>query len=677
MTVDALKMLAQQYPIGKLRLENDEGRKWRDREKASDAYFRDYSYDWNENQQLLTGFRKLIETYGTHVALAFAIQQTFVADTYFSNPDPFVQDLKSGNEDLGYILSDVFKALMKKSESERYMKEAMQDQWWAGFGFLWVAYLQESYERPRRGGFVNEDGSQEMEIVAKRQEPLVRRISPWRVRFDPDGKDWNLSDHMWVSVDYWQTLDQALNDRRYSEEDKARLLGFYRTSAFQQGYHTQQVRYAAMYGGTEQDPKYIRIPFREIWARPEKKIFYKPLGAEFVMGDGAAVSNDWPVEFAEADQFPCIYVARNRESEDEAGISGFAGVPDLRLIKPQLFNIQRLDSLFIKANRHVLNKYLTRKGALDPEAQRRLEDSDKNFEIIELDRDAFTAPGVAAGLGEEVTPKDVLYLVPQHELKELRHLEGIRHNLQIIWQVIGQGPGDRGGQAESNSATESLGQQRGLERRRNYARALGRWYFVELLKMFGLMVKNRQRLPIWYERRAVPGAQKKWAQFHADMWADLELNFDCTVGESEPRTREEEISLRRQAAEVLLPIFSADRRRSEALARMLVEPLNIVGLPELFDNELTELARQIYQIDVALGDGEADAADVALAAKKQELVAAIVNRLLTDVDIQQAETGDVQMQQQASLPAAQSAGEASFEAGARGSAMAGITGGTP
>lgn len=668
-----MQALRAEHPLGTLTLTNDEGRSWRQRMNAADAAFRDYSYDWKENQELLTGFRSMIDTYGTHVAIGYAIQQSWIADTYFDNPDPYVQDLKSGSQDIGNILSDVFRALMKKSESARYMKEAMQDQWWAGFGLLWPSYRQEAYERPSNK-VVGMDGQPQTEIVATKQEPLVRRVSPWRVRFDPDGRDWNLSDHNWISVDYWQTMDQAMADRRYSDEDKARLVAFHGSSNAQ---WTASTRYSTIYGGEEQDPRYVRILMREIWARPGKKIYYMPVGADFVMGDGAAIANGWPDEYADADILPALYMARNRQSEDESGLTGFIGVPDIRLIKPQLYNIQRLDSLFTKANRHVIQKFLTRRGTLDPEATRKLEDSDKFAEIVEVDDDAFAAPNVA--LTEKVTVKDILWPIPQADFKELHMLEGIRHNMQMIWQIIGQGPADRGGQAEAATATESLGMQRGLQRRMSYAKSLGRFYFVELCKRFYLMIKSRQSLPVWYQRRARDGAAGAWAQFSADMWADLELNFDCTVGESDPRTREEEVAIRRQAAEVLLPIYTQfnDRRRIEAVSRMLVSPLNIVGLEELFDNELIELAKQAYAIDAALHDDAVSADDMELAAQKQEIYAAIVSKLLADSDIQQVESGGVQPSAggQGSLPAAQSPGEASAEAGAMGSAMAGRVGG--
>lgn len=670
-----LAALRKEYPLGNLSMSNDEGEQWRQRMEAADAAFRDYSYDWKENQELLTGFRSLIERYGTHVALGYAIQQSFIADTYFGNPDPLVQDLRSSNQDVGNILSDVFRALMKKSESARYMKEGLQDHWWAGFGLLWPSYHQESYERPS-SKVVGMDGKPRMEMVATRQEPLVRRVSPWRCRFDPDGTDWNLSDHNWISVDYWQTLAQAMVDRRYSEEDRIRLVAFFSNSNAQR-YLAQNVRYSTIHG-SEQDPRYIRILLREVWARPQKKMYYQPLGADFVMGDGAEIPNSWPDEYAETDLFPALYTASNRQAEDESGLTGFIGVPYIRLIKPQLYNIQRFDSLFTKANRHVIPKMLTRRGTLDTEAQRKLEDSDKYWEMIEVDDDAFAAPHV--GITEKVSLKDILWPIPQADFKELHMLEGIRHNVQIIWQIIGQGPADRGGQAEASSATESLGMQRGLARRMSFAKAQGRGYFVELCKRFFLMIKGRQTLPVWYQRRARQGETAGvWARFHADMWADLELNFDCTVGDSDPRTREEEVAIRRQAAEVLLPIFTQfnDRRRIEAVARMLVSPLNIVGLEEMFDDELLELAKQAYEIDAQLHDEVVSADDQALAAKKQELYAAIVSRLLSDSDIQQIEAGGAQpsAEGQGSLPAAQSPGEASAEAGAMGSALAGMKGG--
>lgn len=668
-----MKHLKETYPLNGLKLTTVAGLRWRNRMQASEAYFRDYSKRWSANQELYSGFDKMISKFGTYVAVPFSVVQNWVNDVYYRNPDPLVQD-RSGNKDLGKILSDLFRTIHRESDSERKMKEALADQFWAGFGALWVSFRQDGVFDPEVFDFFkNEQGG----VIPTKQQVLVTRISPWRIRFDPTGREWDLSDHSYLGVMYEQSLAQVMRDPTVSEDDRRRIMAHYGAGNLSSTYDPQQVRYATLATSfNEEDPEFIKIPFWQIWSRPDKQVYRLPLGSSFTLEP-----QPWNEEFAEADVFPLLYMAKNREFEDESRLQGFVGIPDFTLIEPHVRNINKLEALFMAANQHVINKYITYKGVLDQQAAAKLADGTKQFAVIELDKDALNV--FPTEMRDKLSMKEVLGLVPQAELKELHHLEGIKNEFEMIWQIIGQGPADRGGVSEAGSATESLGMQQGLGRRMSAARHENGKNFCRLTKLFYLVLKARQTLPLRYQMTTAFN-QQVWQEFSADALTDLDLHFEYAVGSSEYRTREQEFALRQQMAQVLMPIFQAanNTRLLMKVAQDLVEPLNILGSEQYFNDEASQIAMKLLAILRGLGKGRILADDPQAAKQIAELVAMLAQAILTPQQLAEVEAASAgapapEPEGEGSLPAPQSAGEASFEAGASGSAAAGAQGGLP
>lgn len=658
-----LVRLEQTYPLGELAMTTTEGLRWRSRMQASDAYFRDYSWDWAENQALLTDVRALTLKYGTYVAIAYAIVQNLVADTYYRNPDPLVQD-KGGNRDLSRMLSDVFKAIHADVDTERKMKDALTDQSWAGFGMLWTSFQQKGYfDQAEVDAETGEQGA----YVTTNQRIVLRRISPWRVRFDPEGRDWDLSDHGYIAFLYSPKLAQLMRDESLSDEDRRRLMAHVR------GGQAQPVRYGSLSDTSEEDPELIPVPCWHIWSRTNKMTYRQPVGTAFTFQP-----QPWPEESAEADEFPVRYMAKNREPEDEQGLCGFIGVPDLRLTRPHIYAIQRLEALFLSANQHVINKYFTMKGALEQQAQEKLA-TDKQYQVIEVDPDAFNK--FPAEMRDKVKFSDILALVPQHEFKELRHLDGIRHELDMIAQIIGQASADRGGLSDAETATESRGMQQRLAYRLSTLRHEAGKHYQALCRLFYIILKQRQTLPIQYQMTTAYN-EKVWAAFSADTLRELDLHFEYAVGSSEPRTREEEFALRERAAAILMPMLAArgDMRGQMKVARDLVELLNLRNVEQYFNDDAIEYMKELVAIMDGLQKGTVDPANREVVKRQIELVSMLANELLTEQDLtevvaQGAGQDAPSTEGMGSLPSAPTPGQADYDAAARGSAAAGIDGG--
>ncbi len=669
---DLLSRLKQYAYRG--RLEDPLGKVWYARYQASDQYHRDNSWDWEENRRLLTDFRNMINRYGTYVAMGYAVMSNLVSDLYFQNPDPWVQD-KRGNEDLSRILTAVFKAVHAEARTERKMKDALFDTGWAGLGAIWLAFEQNEHEEyepiydeetgepilddetgetpvvqtedgqlVRVAQFDEALGDYTKRMVVDRQRIVERRIEPWRMRFDPNGSDWEFEDHRYVIIRFTRSLAECLTDPRFTIEGRQKLITWYAQRGGNDPALMQRISYAMLADSEERDPAYLPVDLIEIWDRVKKQIIWMPPGAMFTLG-----THPWPRHFAEKDMFPVRLIAFHREPPTEDGLRGFYPVPIIRMIKPQLYAINRLDALFLEANTHVINKYAMAAGLFTPQELQKLT-SDKNREVVTYDPKALSA---MFG-GVDITPqlvKAAFGLIPQGEIKEMRHLEGIQHELDMIAQIIGQAPGDRGGLAEAGSATEALGLQQRLQQRLAEMRNEAGQHYKAVTEIIYLILKCCQTLPIRYQM-VTEYDQKVWGEFTADRWEDLDLHFDFAVGSQAPRTRQSEIALRQQVFQVVMPYAQelGDRRLMLFMTKMLAEPLEIRGLDAFLTDEASEIAKQLLMLNMAIRDGRASAGDMQVAAQKQELESALIQSVITTPDMMEvaestAQPGEVMPQQ--------------------------------
>lgn len=663
----AMEALRARYQLGTLPMSTDDGKRWQRRMAASESYYNDYSWDWAENQQLLCDVREMARKYGgpaggSYVMMAHSVQQNFIASTYFRNPDPIIED-KGGNKDLSRTLSDVAKAILAETHSERKMKEGLEDRWWAGFGLEWVSFRQVDTELA--------DGS----LKALKQHVLLKRMSPYRVRFDPAGREWDMSDHTYAAVLYYPTLQQLMDDRRFNDDDRRRVMASYQRGVDgDANFDWSDARATTMTGQIEDDPAYIRVPTWQIWAKPEKKIYNQLHHTQFTL-----TPLDWPEEFAEDDCFPFVYMPSSREPEDKDSKRGFIGIPYLREIKTHLYAINRLESQFVAANQSAIFKYWQIKGVLDKVAQEVLA-NDKQKATIEIDPSALEAYPTFTRDGFKF--KDVFGLIEQPDLKELRHLEGIKHEMDMIAQIIGQAPGDRGGMPDSKTATDSIIVNKRLQVREDTHKAEAGGFFKQLLKLIFLVVKHRQELPIHYQMTTPNYDQKVWSKFNADTIRDLDLHYDYAVGSNENQTREEKFALRERVAQTALPFMQAsgDLRDQMKIIRDLVETIDPTA-GQYFQDDVQDLMAQLIAIQYGIAKGQINPADPAIAEKQVNLISMLGSRLLTHDKMAQIVTQSAGQPDQGptqgmgSMAKAPTPGQSDYQAGAQGAANAGMGGG--
>ena len=654
------------YPLETLSLSNDDGIRWESRHQASEAYFNDYSFDWEENLALLSDVQYMEATYGDYVMIAYPMIQNLIGDVYFKNPRPLITD-KRGNRDLSRMVTDMVESIHNDADSESAMQDGLQDQSWSGISVVYAAMQEKVYQ--------DVDGS----LVPEWQRIIVDSISPWDVRFDPRGRKRDMRDHAYVSILITPSLGKLMRWGWLSDDDRRRIIAWNRAGMVDNGivgdqYAAQRIDWPSMTDQEETDPDIIQVPMWTHWDRTKKLVFFRPAGARFTLSP-----QPWPKVFADADIFPFVYRAKNRESKNKRGTNGFIGIPDLRLIKPNLLAIRRYRSLFLAANQHAVFKYLTPKGALNTEQLAKL-GSDVQRQVIEYDSTSLDAFPIELRTDPKVFG-ELLTLVPQPDLKETRHLVGIKLEFDLIAQILGQGSGERGGMPDTETATDSMiVNQRLNQRLATMRHEEGRGYKA-LTRRIVMILKGQQVLPISYQMTTAYN-EKVWMQFSADDLRELDLHFDYAVGSSEPRTREKEFELRERMAAILMPVLQArgDTRGMMKVARDLVDMLAIRDSEKYFNDVVLDLMKKLAMLFYGVQKGELNPADQNVVNQQVELIGAIMNEMMTPEDLAAARSE----QQNApapeptgtgSSPKALSPGQRSYEAGAAGSASAGAMGG--
>jgi len=670
-------------------LVTEAGMKWNPRLLSSEQYHRINSKDWDDLRNLYAELGKYEASDGTRVAIGWSIIQNLVSDVYHKNPDPWiVPKTPLADKTLARILRNVTRTIHKETDTEGIVRDALSTESWAGFAGDWRSFGQDDHEEdnpleidgvPQRDpGTGKQLFSDKPLIVPDRQWIEGEYTSPWDIRFDSDGRRWDLLDHKFLIRRYRRTLKEFIDDPAISKRAKRML------KAWVNGHRSSYTNEMES-GGldtkdyAELDPAYITVECAEIWDRVEKEIIHVPAdGEDYAEFD--IMVEDWPPDFAAANggrgEFPFTFIAFNKAPEDKQGKRGFYPIPTLRLIRQQLENINRLELLFLETATLAIRKYVSMAGILDQKAIAKLS-SDVNREVLTIDPSTLKE---LLGQTYDMSQFDIrnfIHLLPQEERGEaIRNLEAIEHQIDLIHQIIGQGPADRGGLAESGSATEALNLAARLEKRIDArVQQAGNHYDSITAKCF-LLLKGRQILPFRYQIPAGKFNPSVWREFHASDIDGIDLAYEHRTGAQRPRTRAQEFQERQQAVTTILPAIQSDLGLVRELFIWSIEPLDVSDeITEIMkqSNSAKELAKQLAAITAGLEQGMLDPTDPQVANRKTELTSKLIRTILTDEDAAEMFGGGGGGGDVGSLPKGQSQGQVAFNQAlpGEGSAAAG------
>lgn len=652
----------------------EDGRLWADRINVSDNYFKANSRDWKDLRALYSSVYEQRNRWGTSVSIAWSIMQTIVEDSIPQLPEPWIMARQaSGNQDLPKMLRDLGKTILKQVGAHDKIKRARILCGYSANPCLWPAFEQVSMPLYANG---NQDpGDEEEPVGYEARQQLVRLDlrSGWDMRYDPQGREWDLSDHKWVGTIYNRSLQACLGDPHFTNKD---ILERWVRNRM----HERRGDVTAAYGRdgyVERDVRYQDVELIEIWSRVEHKIIQIPRGARFHVA-----KYDWPEEWAAADRFPGQVVALAWEGDDEDGKKGFYAVPDLRLVRSHLENVNRLEGLYLDAATLSVKKYFYPAGIFDDAALEKIQ-SDVNREFISIDW-SLLQQKLGVRTGESFNPAEIdirslIMLMPTESAEEaLKHKEAINSELEMIYQITGQSPADRGGaMATAKSATQALQIGQGQQRRLTAQAEQIADIVDRLMEAIFILLKAHQTLPLLYQTTGDYANESTWQAFMAEDIEHLDLVFYHRTGSSQPLDRDAYRFEVREVISNLLPILSGEvTREMRFLIQQMLSTYDIPGLDKVFADFTPQLVQAGLTLLSQIEGGQVDATDPQVSAQLVEIFSQLLNQLAGPADIQKAAqasapgANNMQMQsgptQSAPLKNARSAGQLAAQAAASG-----------
>lgn len=665
------------------------GRKWRPRIEAAEAYHNDNSADWPYLRDLFVNMQaRKSATWSPTVAMAYSIITAAASDTYFNNPESWIQAKSDDPDgDISRAFRDISNTAHRDADTEGIMRKCLICDGFAGFGVHW-AYFEQVEEAPLIAAPAPQLGTPNSELVTPAptdaaQPPLLsvapqasdpnvnpqaqlytraedagpvpltgpstmstsappppnviaQKVcgdfcEPWDFRVDPDGRDWKLTDHKYIIRKYRKTIAELIAMPFASENGKA-MLYTWGKSRSQSKEHRSDSKWGSDSGSIDNDIGYMPLDMWEIWDRVSKTIIHIPVGADFDLG-----SLPWPRAWRYANAFPATFVAFNWEPGDKERKRGFYPVPLLRLIRDQLENINDLEALYMEAATASVIKYLTVKGLLDdPEITNLTNNQSRIVVSIDIMKIKEFFPTAINNIGELDLRKVFHQLEANDKGAAFEYEKAIEHELRQIGRIVSSGPQDRFGLPEARSATEAAGLIDAMGKRGRTKSELAANKYDEITEKFFLIFKTMQTLPIEYRASTPDFSEGVWRQ-----WTDLasvrtlSLAFEHRTGSSTARDPQAETAARNAFGQMVLPVYAQAQQfeKVDEIVRWMAEPQNFRNL-NIFQSQSKTIAMELAYMTALLKVNPMLAADPDFADRKADLSSQLALSLLSPTDQQ-------------------------------------------
>jgi hypothetical protein len=669
--INKLQVLRDSLPRDFISTENEAGKEWAPRFRRADDYFKENSDDWEYLRGLSAKpYHEITITDGDQV-YSFRVKidissiiKNMVADIYYRNPEPFIQARRTPRDKAtNRMLSDLGVAIHKMAGTEDEMKKALYNAFAVtGGSILWTSFDQygDWVEKPVPGQY---DESMQP-VMADTFEPSFERpkvefVSLWRMRFDPDGRNWNFCDHQHVFRLYDRPLQDVYEDEKFDEDFRNMLVHW--VASNRQNRMSSESRI-----NDETDPARILVTFAEGWDRVTKSVVHLPIGPDGAPANFAAVL-PMPSAFAKAKNgagaFPARMVAADWVPPDKEQREGFYPIPTARRLRGLIEDMTRLYSLFFQSARAGVRKYIAVEGVLA---------KDDFSKVMSTDADDIIL-AKAENLRQVYGPnleglRSMKQLIESIDTGEDRQ-KAIEYSVMIdkvweqIYQITGQGPGDRGGVSQAGSATEAANIKMQLDKRTADAVAEVGKAYDDITELLFLLLIEYQSLPIPYQLTTNVFSQPVWDEFQINMLYGMDLAFSHVADSSRPKNKAVERLERKEFLAVAAP-FVKSKRMLNKLVSWAFQPYDYPDPSELFEDPLPEIAKQGAKMLMKLKDkdGKIDVTDPNVGRALIENYSALIDASLTEADMEELAMGEAQMGADSvnpagTGPASQSAGE--------------------
>lgn len=580
------------------------GKQWAPRRRRAERYYEQNSTDWEELRLLYTAARKVSEGWNSSLGMAWSVLQNLVADSFFQNPEPVILPLTPAREDEARMLTDLGRAWHDSAGTEDNVMRTRILCGLMGGAVIWVeedadyedapALDEETgeqmqhpdtgeplYELDANGGVLQE---------ATRQEFTQTLIDFHAWRVDPDGRRWDHKDHKWVERRYERSLQSFLDDPTIADESKSMLRTWTKSRRW------QKLQWESERDGNETDPNLIMVDCGEIWSMVHGKIIHMPVEAEFhLKGSTPETEDGWPMPkfWLKTKKYPAVLFAYNWDPPDRYGRHGYYPIPDLRLVKSQLRNLIRLEGLILNLCTQQTQKFFYPDGMLDNKVQRRV-DSDVSRDLIGVDYFGIAKKLSDKGVSVPRLGDMIVALEADQSQALVKHFEAFTHEVDLIRETLSQGSAQRGGVADSHTATGQLQVGQALERRLDIDAERTSSYIDQMTERYFMLLQNRQTLPLYY--RDTGTHTQAFRPFVVNQqFRELRMSFSHRTGTARGVNRESLRAQEREAIQNAIPVIQ-DPVLIKQMLKKLFETFDDPSLADIFGNDLSGLAEQAAEL---------------------------------------------------------------------------------
>lgn len=423
---------------------------WKARLLRMKKYQDESSTDWPTNEKLLYGDTSGIAAEGLPtgvgakgrgLAYAWGLAGGLLSRVYTQNPRCIAEPLNQGMYETGRILTRIIQSDLETMDAETVMQQAIVDT--LPFGYGAVIEALENY----MSSHTDENG--EEYVALDGQNFHIRRIYPYDILFDPNGRLLDLSDHRYIAIRFYPTVKWLRDFAKKNGFKVPKDLDEFPESAPEMKSGSTMEKTIGPLGvapHAEVEPDYRQIAVWEMHDKLSHKITYITDHGEFEMG-----SIPWPVKLCLGSRtlFPVTLVAFHRRS------TGFYPTPELSFIRPQLVELAYLDSLMRKDSGQKHRKIATLAEFIDNTQKAQIVDMSMENCLITLDRKSVEE---FFGEGNNGKDFDIRRVVSVLDDIQVNRDHPMRYAMieQQINHIIGYGPSDRGGMPKVRSAREAV-----------------------------------------------------------------------------------------------------------------------------------------------------------------------------------------------------------------------------
>lgn len=572
---------------------------WKARLLRMKKYQDESSTDWPTNERLLYGDTTGIAAEGLPtgvggkgrgLAYAWGIAGGLLSRVYTQNPRCIAEPLSPALYETGRILTRIVQSDLESMEAETCMQQAIVDTLPFGYGAIIEAVenYMSSHTDPESG---------EEAVSLDGQDFNLRRIYPFDILFDPNGRRLDLSDHRYNGIRFYPTINWL---REFAKANKFQLpndLDEFPESAPEMKSGSTLERTLGPMGvapHSEKEPGYRQIAVWEMWDRLSKKVTYITDHNDFEMG-----CIPWPVKLkiGPRDMFPTTLVAFHRRS------TGFYPTPELSFIRPQLVELGYLDSLMRKDSGQKHRKIATLAEFVDNTQKAQIVDMSMENCLLTLDRKAVEeffgeqTAGKDFDIGRVIKVLDDIQVNRDHPMRYAMIEQQINH-------IIGYGPSDRGGMPKVRSAREAVYIADSMEEKLEIRKGAVEKAIRDICAKHVIFLQNLQETTRYARNFPEVAEMAPFFGYTKDQ-IQGEFAFRVYAGSSTPLNTDARKAQTREMFQLMAPVLQQAGIDLRPLVEMVAKAHGWDEVDQLFLNvrgELKALAATLFAVNAGQAD---------------------------------------------------------------------------